>query len=80
MAIKAVLSAINMFSPGDREKNAPLTDTACEAGRADLLKKRPVSLADPPLHKTTPPPPPLFAFFPLYMSQYMGGILERGEL
>ena len=30
MAIKAMLSAINIFSPRDREeKNAPLTDTAC---------------------------------------------------
>lgn len=30
MAIKAMLSAISIFSPRDREeKNAPLTDTAC---------------------------------------------------
>lgn len=28
------------------EKNAPLTDTACQAARADLLKKRPLSLSD----------------------------------
>lgn len=66
MAIKAVLSAINIFSPGDRdEKNGPLTDTACEGGRADLLKKRPVSPEDP-----SPPS----AFFPLYMSQYLGDL------
>lgn len=86
MAIKAVLSAINIFSPRDsEEKNAPLTDTAGYAGRADLLKKRPVSLVDPPHHTDTnththspPAASPLFAFFPLYMSQYLEDLRRGG--
>lgn len=72
-----MLSVINIFSPWDREeKNAPLTDTGCEAGRTDLLKKRPVSLVDP---NSPPTASPVFAFFPLYMSQYFfkGGQLKR---
>jgi len=74
LAIKATLSAINIFTPTDREeKNAPLTDTACQAGRADLLKKRPLSLVDPTLLPTASL---LFAFSLLYMSQYF---LRRGE-
>lgn len=49
MATKVVLSMINVFSARDRaEKNAPLTDTACEGGRADLPEERPASLVDTP--------------------------------
>lgn len=64
MAIKAVLSAISIFSPRGREKNAPLTDMACWADCADLSKKRPVAVADP----QTPTASLRFAFFPLYVS------------
>lgn len=50
VTIKATLSAIGIFTLADREeKNAPLTDAACQAVGADLLKKRPLSLVDPTL-------------------------------
>lgn len=66
--IKATLSAINIFTPADsEEKNAPFTDAARQAACADLLKKRPLWLADPTL---LPNASPLFAVFPPYMSQY----------